>query len=60
MKYILYFASYDNDTYFYNSLKELLNDWYCETLEQFKEEHKRQCFRILKIENIIIENKGDQ
>jgi len=57
MKYILYFDGYDNDTYFYKSIKELLKDWDCETLEQFKEKYKRKYFCILKIKKIILESE---
>ena len=57
MNYVLYFDGYDNNTYFYKSIGELLKHWDCETLVQFKEEHKRKYFCILKIEKVILESQ---
>ena len=59
MKYILYFDGYDNNTFFYNSIEELLKHWDCKTLAEFKEEYDIKYFCILKIEKVILENKGD-
>ncbi|MBR5303482.1 MAG: hypothetical protein IKU37_01480 [Candidatus Gastranaerophilales bacterium] len=57
MKYILYFDGYDNDTYFYKTIEQLLENWHCKTLEEFKEKHKRKYFCILKIEEVILESE---
>lgn len=59
MNYILYFGGYDNDTYFYETLEELLEDWDCKTLEEFNKKYKKikYGFRIIKIKEIILESK---
>lgn len=59
MKYILYFGGYDNDTYFYDTLENLLKNWDCKTLEDFKNKFKniRYGFKIVKIEKIILESE---
>ena len=59
MNYVLYFNSYDNDTYFYNTLEELLENWNCRTLDEFEKEYDNVNFCILKIDKIILDSKGE-
>ena len=62
MKYILYFGGYDNDTYFYKSLKELVKHWHCSTLEEFINKYKNSRYgvTIFKIDKIIYDSDGDK
>lgn len=59
MNYVLYFNTYDNDTYFYNTLEDLLENWDCRTLDEFEKEYDNDDFCILKIDKIILDNKGE-
>lgn len=62
--YMLYFSclseELDHDEiYFFDTLKELLKDFHCKTLEDFKEEFKNYIFCIIKLKEIVLENRGD-
>lgn len=59
MNYILYFDGYDNDTYFYKTIKEMVKYWECETLEELINKYKKCKIVILKIEKVIYESCDD-
>lgn len=61
MKYILYFGGYDNDTYFYKTIEELLKHWNCKTLEEFINKYKnnRWGMAIFKIAEVIYDSEGE-
>ena len=59
MKYILYFGGYDNNTYFYETIEQMLEHWGCKTLEQFIKKHKKSRYgmAIFKIEKVIFDSE---
>ena len=52
-KYILHFDTFDNDTYFYDTLEELFLDWSCRNLKEFKETFKKDKYCILEVKRYI-------
>lgn len=57
MKYILYFGGYDNNTYFYKSIEEMLEDWNCKTLKELIEtQNGKYGMKIIEIKEIIFES----
>lgn len=57
MKYILYFGGYDNNTYFYKSIEEMLEDWNCKTLKELIEtQNVKYGMKIIEIKEIIFES----
>ena len=59
MKYILYFGGYDNDTYFYKTIEELVEHWNCKTLQEFIDKYKNSNhgMAIFKIEKVIFDSE---
>lgn len=58
MKYILYFDGYDNDTYFYDTLEELLENWDYKDFEDFINHYKDyyKGVAIFKIEKVLFDS----